>query len=124
MFHSLFQAGKIGKLELKNRLIMAAMGNALAGSEGAVNEAMLDYYRPRGRGGVGLVITQFAAVSPEAVMPYNLRLDDDRWSFTLQVYLGEIEFEGVRVTPNVYTTLEEVDTFTGAMEEIAVKGTD
>src|SRR6266542_1938662 len=38
--------------------------------------------------------------------------------------IAHAEFEGVRVTPNVYTTLEEVDTFTAAMEEIAVKGTD
>ena len=29
------------------------------------------------------------------------------------------EYEGVRVTPNVYTTLDEVDTFAAAMEEIA-----
>jgi isopenicillin-N epimerase len=32
------------------------------------------------------------------------------------------EYEGIRVTPNVYTTLEEVDTFAGAMEGIAAKG--
>jgi selenocysteine lyase/cysteine desulfurase len=32
------------------------------------------------------------------------------------------EYEGIRVTPNVYTTLEEVDTFAGAMEEIAERG--
>jgi selenocysteine lyase/cysteine desulfurase len=29
------------------------------------------------------------------------------------------EYEGIRVTPNVYTTLEEVDTFAAAMEKIA-----
>ena len=29
------------------------------------------------------------------------------------------EYEGVRITPNVYTTLDEVDTFATAMEEIA-----
>ena len=29
------------------------------------------------------------------------------------------EYEGVRVTPNVYTTIEEIDTFASAMEEIA-----
>ena len=29
------------------------------------------------------------------------------------------EYEGLRVTPNVYTTLEEVDTFVGAMEKIS-----
>ncbi len=32
------------------------------------------------------------------------------------------EYEGVRVTPNVYTTLDEIDTFAGAMEQIAAKG--
>ncbi|HZB25035.1 MAG TPA: aminotransferase class V-fold PLP-dependent enzyme [Vicinamibacterales bacterium] len=30
------------------------------------------------------------------------------------------EYEGVRVTPNVYTTLDEIDTFAGAMEELTV----
>ena len=29
------------------------------------------------------------------------------------------EYEGIRVTPNVYTTLEEVDTFVEAMEQSA-----
>jgi selenocysteine lyase/cysteine desulfurase len=47
----------------------------------------------------------------------------DRWRI-IATPIAHAEFEGVRVTPNVYTTLEEVDTFTGAMEEIAVKGTD
>jgi selenocysteine lyase/cysteine desulfurase len=32
------------------------------------------------------------------------------------------EYEGVRVTPNVYTTIEEIDTFAGAMEQLADKG--
>lgn len=34
----------------------------------------------------------------------------------------EKEFQGVRITPNVYSTLEEIDTFAGAMEAIAKKG--
>ena len=37
--------------------------------------------------------------------------------------IGHAEFKGVRVTPNVYTTLDEVDTFAGAMEELATKRT-
>ena len=28
------------------------------------------------------------------------------------------EYQGVRVTPNLYTTLDEVDTFAGAMEAL------
>ncbi len=32
------------------------------------------------------------------------------------------EFEGIRVTPNVYTTLEEIDRFSDAMETVIKKG--
>jgi selenocysteine lyase/cysteine desulfurase len=32
------------------------------------------------------------------------------------------EYEGARVTPNVYTTIEEIDTFASAVERIAAKG--
>jgi selenocysteine lyase/cysteine desulfurase len=32
------------------------------------------------------------------------------------------EFEGIRITPNVYTTLGELDRFCDAMETIARKG--
>jgi selenocysteine lyase/cysteine desulfurase len=45
----------------------------------------------------------------------------ERWR-TIATPIVHAEYEGVRVTPNVYTTLEEVDTFAAAMEEIADKG--
>jgi selenocysteine lyase/cysteine desulfurase len=32
------------------------------------------------------------------------------------------EFQGLRITPNVYTTLQEIDIFCEAMEEIIRKG--
>jgi selenocysteine lyase/cysteine desulfurase len=32
------------------------------------------------------------------------------------------EFNGLRVTPSVYTTLEELDTFSGRMEQILKTG--
>jgi isopenicillin-N epimerase len=47
----------------------------------------------------------------------------DRWRI-IATPIAHAEFEGLRVTPNVYTTLDELDTFTGAMEEIAAKGAD
>jgi len=34
----------------------------------------------------------------------------------------QFEYQGIRVTPNIYTTLEEVDTFTAAMEDILKNG--
>ena len=32
------------------------------------------------------------------------------------------EFEGIRVTPHVYTTLEEIDRFSEAMEDVLKNG--
>jgi len=43
----------------------------------------------------------------------------DRWRI-IATPIVHAEYEGVRVTPNVYSTLEEIDTFAAAMEEIAV----
>jgi len=76
-FEALFSPGNIGRLELNNRLFMAAMGNSLAESDGKVSPAMLEYYRIRAQGGVAMVITQFTTISPDDIMPYNLCLHDD-----------------------------------------------
>jgi isopenicillin-N epimerase len=42
----------------------------------------------------------------------------ERWRI-IATPIVHAEYEGVRVTPNVYTTLDEIDTFAGAMEEMA-----
>jgi selenocysteine lyase/cysteine desulfurase len=47
----------------------------------------------------------------------------DRWRI-ISTPIVHAEYEGVRVTPNVYTTLEEIDTFTAAMQEIAAGRAD
>ncbi len=47
----------------------------------------------------------------------------DRWRIIATPIVHE-EFEGLRVTPNVYTTLEEIDTFAAAMEQIAASGAE
>ena len=32
------------------------------------------------------------------------------------------DYQGVRVTPNIYTTLEEIDTFSTAMDDLLKNG--
>ncbi|MGL6315631.1 FAD-dependent oxidoreductase [Vibrio sp. WXL103] len=54
----LFEAMKIGPMELKNRYSMAPMGTlGLVDGDGAYNKRGIDYYVARAKGGVGLVIT-------------------------------------------------------------------
>ena len=45
----------------------------------------------------------------------------NRWRI-ISTPIVHAEYEGVRVTPNVYTTIEEVDTFAAAIEQLAQKG--
>jgi N-ethylmaleimide reductase len=60
----LFDALKIGNLELKNRIIMAPMTRSRADDEGVQNEIAAEYYRQRAS--AGLIITEATNVSPMA----------------------------------------------------------
>ena len=93
-FAALFEPASIGSLRLKNRLIMGAMGNSLADNDGCVTQAMLDYYRARAAGGVGLVVTQFASINPEDMMPYSLGIYDDRFLPGIRQLVDTIHGEG------------------------------
>lgn len=62
----LFDPGRIGKLPIKNRIVMAPMGlGGLAETDGSIRERAIDYYVARARGGVGLIITGAARVTRE-----------------------------------------------------------
>jgi 2,4-dienoyl-CoA reductase-like NADH-dependent reductase (Old Yellow Enzyme family)/thioredoxin reductase len=78
-FMSLNEQGTIGSMQLKNRVIMAAMGVPLASAEGEVTDRMIAFYRARAAGGVGLVTTSFASVSSDATFPLTLCIHDDRY---------------------------------------------
>jgi len=58
----LFTPIKIGKLEVKNRIVMPAMATGFASEDGQVTERMISYYEERAKGGVGLVIVEFCGV--------------------------------------------------------------
>ncbi len=61
----LFRPGKIGNLEIKNRIVMPAMGCSLAESSGEAGPRMIRYYAERARGGAGLIITEITRVDDE-----------------------------------------------------------
>lgn len=58
----LFQATKIGKMSVKNRVVMSAMASNFANINGEVSEAIINYYTARASGGVGLIIVEAAAI--------------------------------------------------------------
>lgn len=62
----LFEPGRIGNLELKNRIIKAPQHTGLANPDGSVTERMLRYYREVAQGGVAMVIVEYAWVDEDA----------------------------------------------------------
>lgn len=64
-FKKMFTSGRIGKLEIKNRVVMPAIGVSLAKINGEASDDMIRYYEERARGGVGLIITEITRVDDE-----------------------------------------------------------
>ena len=65
VYRKMFEPGRIGNLELKNRVVMPAMGCSFAESTGEAGARMIRYYAERAKGGVGLIITEITRVDDE-----------------------------------------------------------
>ncbi len=61
-YPSLFKPFKVGDRFIPNRIVMAAMGNNLAGPEGTPSPRTMAYYLENAKGGVGLITTKAVAV--------------------------------------------------------------
>ena len=59
-----FEPCTIGKLELENRFVRSATWDASADSSGAVTDTSVELYRKLGEGGVGLIVSGYAFISP------------------------------------------------------------
>ncbi|AWB91246.1 FAD-dependent oxidoreductase [Aeromicrobium chenweiae] len=76
---SLFSPLTAGQVTLPNRIVMAAMSTGLADERGWITDAQIAYYAERARGGVGLVVVEFACVASRFGISEKTQvtLDDD-----------------------------------------------
>jgi 2,4-dienoyl-CoA reductase-like NADH-dependent reductase (Old Yellow Enzyme family)/thioredoxin reductase/acetoacetate decarboxylase len=63
MYNKLFEQGRIGKVTMKNRLVMSPMGCGLANLDGTPSEDMFAFYEARAIGGAGLIIPEFTRIN-------------------------------------------------------------
>ena len=75
-FPHLFKLGQIGKVELKNRIVMLPMGTAYGSAIGEVTQKTIDYYETRARGGMGLIIVGHCSPMGR-ITPNSLQIDAD-----------------------------------------------
>lgn len=97
MTNPLLAPGRIGGVNLRNRVVMPSMTTRAADGEGFVTEDSIAYYAARARGGVGLITVEMA--SPERAGRHRLRelgIYDDRFLPGLKRLVQAIHAEGAR----------------------------
>ncbi|OGO20457.1 MAG: hypothetical protein A2144_00770 [Chloroflexi bacterium RBG_16_50_9] len=100
MFEKLLEPGKIGKLELDNRIVMLPMATAYATAGGMVTDQQVHYYAERARGGVGLIIVEVTQVQTHIdswVHTLMLSIDNRKNSFGFTDLTRAIHLNGSKV---------------------------
>ena len=103
-FQKLFEPAWIGRMSLRNRLVMPPMATNYASEEGFVTQRMMDYYQERAKGGVGLVIVEFTCVdSPVGrATPRQLLIDDDKFIPELSKLAEAIRLHGAKAAIQIH----------------------
>jgi 2,4-dienoyl-CoA reductase (NADPH2) len=96
----LLSPGRIGPLELRNRIVLAPMGSFLAGADGHITERHRRFYEERARGGAGLITTEVVAVDyPRgAAMTHQLGLSDDVFLPGLRDLVERVHAHGAKIS--------------------------
>ena len=89
----------IGNLELRNRMIMAAMGSNFASEDGHTTEQLTAYYEKRAQGGIGLIILETSAITwpAGASMPNMIGFSKDEFIPSLKSLTQRIHKHGSKI---------------------------
>ncbi|MBN1380334.1 MAG: FAD-dependent oxidoreductase [Deltaproteobacteria bacterium] len=77
-YKMIFEPINIGKMQLKNRIVMPPMGTAYS-EAGMVGSRTIDYYEARAKGGTGLIIVEGTAPGERCRGVHQLGLGDDKY---------------------------------------------
>ena len=77
MFEHVFAPIRIRDMELKNRIIMPAMGTRMADENGNVTDKLVAYHAARAKGGCGLNIVEVAAVHTPSAPAHFVSISED-----------------------------------------------
>ncbi len=96
-FQQLLSPGKIGTLELKNRIIMPAMGTGHPDADGKINQRLIDYHARRAKGGCAMNIVEFTCVHPTAAQLHTINAYNDDFLPGLTKLAEAVHNEGGKI---------------------------
>jgi len=97
-YSHLLSPGRIGKLSLRNRIVLMAMGVSLAEEDGSVGDRLLAYHEEQAKGGAALIVSGACGVAwPVAAVQRNqLAISDDRFIPGLRRLCDAVHAHGAR----------------------------
>lgn len=96
---NLLSPKNIGKIEIKNRVVMTAMGCSLANMDGTPSDEIIAYYAERAKGGVGLIITEITQIDDETGVTElrQLSLAKDENVIAFKKLIDAVHKEGAKI---------------------------
>ena len=94
----LWEPFRIGRMELKNRVVMPPMVTRYATDDGFVTERTRDYYGARARGGAGLIIVEATYVHRQGCAFANqLGISDDKFLPGMSELVNTVHKHGAKI---------------------------
>lgn len=113
----LFSPVRIGQMELKNRVVMPAMHLGYC-RDGHVTPKLVEFYRLRARGGVGLIIVGGCGIDQHGY-GNMIKIDDDKYVPGLADLTGAVHDEGGKIAAQLFQPGRYSYSFLAGIEPVA-----
>ena len=100
----LLSPGRINKMEVKNRIMVTAMGVSLSEEDGHVGERLIAYHEEQAKGGAGLIISGVAGVAwpVGAVAWQQTAISDDKFLPGLTKLCDRVHAHGAKIAVQLH----------------------
>ena len=78
LFPNLFKPLTVRKTEIQNRIVMAGVNLGYA-SDGYITDRIIQFYKQRSKGGVGLIIVGACSINKDCMIPGMISVHDDKY---------------------------------------------
>lgn len=103
-YSNLLSSGRIGTMELKNRIIVTAMGVSMAEDDGSVGERQIAYHEEQARGGAALIVMGVTGVAwpVGAVAVGQAAISDDKYIGSLKILTDRVHRHGGKIAAQLH----------------------
>ena len=103
-FPHLLSPGRIGSMEIRNRIATTAMGVSMAEEDGSVGERIIAYHEEQAKGGVGLIILGVTSVAwPVGCVQWQqVAISEDRFIPALRRLTDRLHAHGAKVAAQLH----------------------